>query len=762
MFGERSVLVDRDVDVAVGAVEVDVDGVPVEREQEDGAGGGDDDELDEDVVRPRQAVASRDLVDGRAECADDECDEERQSGLAVRFECPVDEPCDREQADGGSGEEREHGRCRVEDAVEAATGREREQAVDEPGERLGEVRVLAEDDEDECARDAGEDGRADGDHAGEERQNEALSADERVGSGDGERDDESGGCGGGVPSRVERDLAREDDGAREDEAEEEPEQCDRFVRFDVVDGAGDEDDGAGDADAERAEEERVGVVDDVEERGGVEREYGAKRSDARVGRERRDGVDEAFVDAGQECDGATGDAGDGVGGPHAEPDEEDSRRQPVCVVGHSSVLLRRRRNLLWSPLAVRDMDDRSSDGRDGTCGVEGAESEVLALTRDLVSIPSHEDETAAGDHIEGWLREHAPGSVLRDEHGNVFALRTPTDAPGEPDEADLADAGDVTAGDRPTLALVGHHDVVPPDDSQVDDDGAYRVRVEDDRIYGRGTADMKGAVAAAMLAFRDADLDAGEDDPGNDLAFASFVGEEVGGEGCRAAIADGFAPTWAVVGEGSTGYSAPGVTDVAVAHKGRRAVTVTAEGEAAHASVPDEGENAIYRATDAVDVLRDLAWPTVEVAGETLSGSVVVTEIEGGSAWNVLPERCSVTVDERTVPGERAAVDQVTAVDGVTWTVDQDLPPMRCRDDAFADAVLAAATDAQDGAPELVTKPHATDAGWLDDRAGTACVVCGVAEPGEAHTATESASVHVLQRCYDVYRSVASEPVGHR
>ncbi|MFC6951498.1 M20 family metallopeptidase [Halorubellus litoreus] len=396
------------------------------------------------------------------------------------------------------------------------------------------------------------------------------------------------------------------------------------------------------------------------------------------------------------------------------------------------------------------MDD--ANGAGSTADGESL-PEVVELTRELVSVPVADAESVAGDRVEAWLREHAPGTVLRDEHGNVFACRTPGDAPHLDD---LVDAGDVTAGDRETLAFVGHHDVVDPADAQVDDDGTMTCEVVDGdrRVRGRGTADMKGAVAAAMLAFRDADL-TGEDAPDRDLVFASFVGEEVGGEGCRAAIADGFAPTWSVVGEGSTGYSAPGVTDVAVAHKGRRAVTVEATGAAAHASEPDAGENAIYRATDAVDVLRDLAWPTVDVAGETLSGSVVVTEIAGGSAWNVVPDSCEVTVDERTVPGERADVGRVEAVDGVSVRVDQDLPPMRCGDDAFADAVLAAADAVQDDSPEHVSKPHATDAGWLDDRAGTECVVCGVAEPGEAHTDGESASVAVLERCRRIYERVA-------
>ncbi|WP_433625663.1 M20 family metallopeptidase [Halomicrococcus sp. NG-SE-24] len=359
--------------------------------------------------------------------------------------------------------------------------------------------------------------------------------------------------------------------------------------------------------------------------------------------------------------------------------------------------------------------------------------ELVELTRDLVSIPSHEDETAAGDRIEEWLRVETDADVTRDDAGNVVARRG-------------TDAGE-------SLALVGHHDVVPPADAQMED-GEYAVAERDGRLYGRGTADMKGAVAAAMLAFRDSEVRDPADDAASELVFASFVGEEVGGEGARAAIDAGFRPDYAVVGEGSTGYSAPGVTDVAVAHKGRRGSTITARGEAAHASEPEAGENAVYRACDAVDVVRESEFPTTEVFGEELSGSVAVTGIEGGSAWNVVPAACEVTVDERTVPGERVDLEAVEEIDGVEWTVDQDLPPMRCDDDAFAETVLDAARDAQAADPELVTKPHATDAGWLSD-AGTTCVVCGAAEPGEAHTDEESVSLEVLERCYDIYRATA-------
>jgi len=368
--------------------------------------------------------------------------------------------------------------------------------------------------------------------------------------------------------------------------------------------------------------------------------------------------------------------------------------------------------------------------------------DVEALTRELVAIPSHEDETAAGDAIENWLRAETDATVCRDDHGNVFAHRGATD------------------GTAPSLALVGHHDVVPPDDPQVTGGGEYVIEQRDGRLYGRGTADMKGAVAAAMFAFRDATLVSGADGgPPVELVFASFVGEELGGEGARAAIDDGFAPDYAVVGEGSTGYAAPGATDVAIAHKGRRGSTIVAEGTTTHASLVEQGENAIYRATDAVDLVREFDVPATEVLGHEVVGSVAVTEIDGGSAWNVIPDHCEATVDERTVPGERVDFSRVEALEGVSVRIDQDLPPMACDDAAFADLALEAAAAVQDGDPVHVVKPHASDAGWLAG-AGTTCVVCGPAEEGEAHTADESVSVAVLERCERLYRETAERFAG--
>ncbi len=342
---------------------------------------------------------------------------------------------------------------------------------------------------------------------------------------------------------------------------------------------------------------------------------------------------------------------------------------------------------------------------------------LTALAQQLVAIPSHDDPEPVETAIVGELGGQN-GVEIETSDAGIIARR--------------GGGGDFT--------LVCHHDVVAPDERQLDGD-EYATAIRDGRLYGRGSADMKGALAAAIRAFCDAD---------EPCTLASFRGEEQGGVGVRRAIDDGFDPAFAVVCEGSTGYSHPGVTDIAVAHLGRRASTITTHGTAAHASQPDAGANAIYRASTIVDRLRALAPPTATVLGSDLQGTLAVTEIDGGDAWNVIPDRCAITVDERTVPGNRLPIEDCTTDSWCSWSIDQELPPFECTDESFAERALETAHAVQPNAPALVPKPHATDAGWLAQEA-TTCLVCGPAEPGEAHTATESVSMEALKRCYRIY-----------
>lgn len=344
--------------------------------------------------------------------------------------------------------------------------------------------------------------------------------------------------------------------------------------------------------------------------------------------------------------------------------------------------------------------------------------ELEDLTRELVETPSYDDEGRCGDLIESWLEQETDAEVEQDGAGNVFARRG-----------------------SPRFAVVGHHDTVPPADAQVDDAGDPTFDSHDGRWYGRGTADMKAALAAAMHAFRDSD--------GDDVAFAAFAGEERGGEGAMHAVENGFVPDRAVVVEGSAGYSETGSVDVAVAHRGRRKLRMHARGRATHAAVAEDDDNAVYRAFDEEERIRSHEHPTYEASAGVLRGSVTVTGVEAGGRSNVVPDRCSLLADERTVPDGETYEPEHVSLEEV-----EEMPPMECDDPTLVDAAVDAARE--DGPAERVVKPHATDAGHLD-RAGVECVVVGPAEKGEAHSDDESVSVEAVRRCRGIYRKLLED-----
>ena len=186
---------------------------------------------------------------------------------------------------------------------------------------------------------------------------------------------------------------------------------------------------------------------------------------------------------------------------------------------------------------------------------------------------------------------------------------------------------------KPTVLLNAHLDTVKPASGWVRD--PFAATVEGDRIYGLGSNDDGASVVSLLTAFR---VITEQEQPCNYIFLASAE-EEVSGRGGIESVLPMLPPiSVALVGE-------PTGMQPAVAEKGLMVLDGVLHGVAGHAA-RNEGVNAIYKAVDAINVLRNLQLPKMsELLGPV---KISVTKIEGGTQHNVVPDLCKLLVDVRT------------------------------------------------------------------------------------------------------------------
>jgi acetylornithine deacetylase len=296
-------------------------------------------------------------------------------------------------------------------------------------------------------------------------------------------------------------------------------------------------------------------------------------------------------------------------------------------------------------------------------------------------------------------------------------------------------------GDGPTLLLCGHLDTVGT--GGVTD--PFTPRVEGDRLYGRGAYDMKGGLAAALVACRDAARAgiAGE------VVVAAVADEEHASLGVQEALRHVRADA-AIVTE-------PTELRVATAHKGFVWTEIEVTGRSAHGSRPHLGIDAIMKSGPILRALDELnrELATRRVHPSLGPGSLHASLIAGGREESTIPDRCLLTVERRTLPGETLA--------GVEAEVGRLLE--RCRDadeeltvaarttldrDPFEtgpdERIVQAVQDALDGAdPAPVGVSYWADSAFIA-RAGIPTVVFGPNGDG-AHAEVEWVSVSGTVTC---------------
>ena len=345
----------------------------------------------------------------------------------------------------------------------------------------------------------------------------------------------------------------------------------------------------------------------------------------------------------------------------------------------------------------------------------------------IAEIASVLDDAGADVRVHGGTR---PGAQV------LHAVLGPADAPGG-------------------LLVAAHGDVVDVEGQQWTAD-PFTLRVEDGRLHGRGTADMKGFIACVLAAAGRAD--------GSTLHAPLHVAvshdEELGCAGVGPlldALADGgiAAPlAGAVVGE-------PTELKVVDRHKGKAALDITLHGRAAHSATPAAGVNAVRGAARLVSALegleRQLAVEANDPCFSVPHATIGIGPIAGGVAVNIVPDICTLQVETRVLPGQpldgivdrigyvAARIGAEMAAKAVEASVDvlrvAGYPPLTptAEQGAFGARIAEIAGRGHGGAVDF-----GTEAGLYQERLGIPVVVCGPGSMAQGHAPDEFLAVEQL------------------
>ncbi len=303
------------------------------------------------------------------------------------------------------------------------------------------------------------------------------------------------------------------------------------------------------------------------------------------------------------------------------------------------------------------------------------------------------------------------------------------------------------------VVLSGHTDVVPVE-GQVWSSDPFTVVERDGRLYGRGTADMKGFDALCLALVPDM-LAA---DMARPIHIALSYDEEVSCLGAPLMVeemARRIAPSAVIVGE-------PSRMKVVTGHKGSVQLRTAVRGKAVHSSRPDEGVSAILVAARLIGWLDDVmaenrARPPADPMYDPPFTTLHCGLIEGGTAFNITAQDCWFSTDIRAVPGEsardyleryRAHIDgavrpRLKAIDpacDVDVSIHAWVDPLRQEVDGSAEALCRRLTG--DNGVHVVA--YGTEAGIFQSR-GWSTVVCGPGDIAQAHQPDEFIEVEEFE-----------------
>jgi len=369
--------------------------------------------------------------------------------------------------------------------------------------------------------------------------------------------------------------------------------------------------------------------------------------------------------------------------------------------------------------------------------LDARRNETVELLRELIRTPSVTgEEKQVAELIARKLQDSGLKDVRIDGAGNVICK--------------------ITGSDKgPILLYNGHIDTVPVGDRSLWQFDPFGAEIVEGRIVGRGACDMKGSLAAMMMAV-DAIRRVNVKLKGS-LILTMVVREENGlQEGTKYAIEKGnLRPDVALVGEATN-------LNISLGSRGRIGVDIAVKGKSAHASNPSRGVNAITKMTKMIEAISNMELTTHEFLGTTTQAITNINCQPG--QLNIVPNLCAISIDRRIIPGDslektkaefRALVDKLKAGDPKFYA---DVETGKLAPPAYTSPEEPVVKVLQDSAeqvlerkPELSKYTFGTDASYMCTVARIPTIGFGPGDETNAHSVNDHVNIDDLIASSKVY-----------
>jgi succinyl-diaminopimelate desuccinylase len=371
---------------------------------------------------------------------------------------------------------------------------------------------------------------------------------------------------------------------------------------------------------------------------------------------------------------------------------------------------------------------------------------VVQLTRELVRYPSV-NPPGNEREIAEFLAQRMQGLGLEAEVESV-----------EPERANAV--GRLKGSGEGHLVFTGHLDVVPPGGQKWQHD-PFAADLVDGRVYGRGSCDMKGGVAAIVAAL--SALKSAGFQPKADVVLAATCGEEAGMFGAKA-----MAERRSLEGSSYLVVAEPSNLDVFIGEKGVLWARIRALGRTAHGSMPWLGINAVSYMARLIPKLEAYPFPFTEsqlLGKPSLSPNI----IGGGNKVNVVPDVCELTLDMRTLPsqshGEIMERLREVAIETarefhpdlrVEVELDEDTQSLETDpNDPLVLATIESVSQVRGSRPTVGGVTYGTDGAYLGPGFNIPVVICGPGAHSMAHQPDEYVEVEQLVQAAEIYVDLA-------